>query len=491
MTIWRGILRNNESDKRLPESPLKVINFGEDELAALQSVKTGVRMYIYCEGDELVRLCIVVNSFLKKNLIPEIVFSSKEDRDLFFKYFYNSAIAGQDIPCRTRDGRYVVAEFPGAPDRAWSGLRDTDKTIFDKLAGMLKVYIKPKLISYWEEEHQDQIDVVVYLKTISKDSDRDGLPYYSDYEDRYLKNYDTSPVIMLVKDEKALPRPEKVVYSKANIITLVNGITMTAPKTVDEFSLGLPKIKLGSVDESFFINLKFGEKREFVRLFLKLIWSRFAKFSGFKLPDEVDRMRFSAEVSKRNKMVDTFFETEKCITEYFMGNFNEIKTLLNNRQDVLLNIGLDEISKLSSIQQITFLPEDKLFQDVFFFIFGKEIFYLKIRGHDFDWLQNNIRQIAKELSVTGKGDDDIENSDKNRLYEEKLDLPEQYGTDNTKEIECKKIILERDSQAVSIFVPIGSKAMLEKVTRDGAEEKGIKYTDLQPGDVFEKDYWTY
>ena len=471
--------------------PLKVtITIDDNRLKAIDNLKPGLWTYIYTQRLNLDYLCVIINKLIRKNIIPELVFSHKEDRNQFFKHFYNGVTIDDGIQlCVTGSGKYLIADFSGAPSSAWNELKRR-KTNFERIGHEKKIFIKPKLISFWTDEDREHTDVIVYVKTLSRDDPGKILPSYYDYEDRYLDYSFTSsrPVLIFVNSEECLPRPEKIFFSRNKIATIVEGLQIKKLETVDENDVGVPLLILENIDYNFFYSLYFNEKREFVNLFFKFIWGQFSSFKEFKMPDEFDKEHFSKEGYKKNGLMTIFFSLKKSIFSYMLINFDLFNSKIKDHEEIVFDVDETTLSAPDIRNKKVFLPKDLLFQQVFRFIFSKDMFYSDIETSDFDWLLDHIKEKAGDFSTKPMGD--VQEINKTEGYQEKVDLPEQYGKESLDEIDCKKIILERERQLVAMFVPLDSKATLEHGIRDGTTQK-IKYVDLKSGDLFERSYWTY
>jgi hypothetical protein len=453
-------------------------------LNAVENLAPGNRIYLNLSDLDWYKVCIIAKLLMNKGQIPDFIFSFKEDRETFFRYFYGATVDGEPFS-NVNFYKYLVADFSGAPSSMWNGL---SRTMFNRLPEDTKISATSNLTSRWSDE-PDNSQVKIFVKTMSRNKETGNPIEYDDYEDLYLQNQQRKEIIF-VTDIDSLPRPEKFSIVDFKILPVIED-PIQIIKTVDEAAVGIPKMGMSDNANRFFLALDFPHKVRFSILFVRLIWSKFTKASEIADPDEFEKLYFSKDSALRNQLSSVFYEIKTNLLSY---NLENLRILTGKFEDPNLVFNLNE-SRLSNLQQLNnsklFVPNQVIFSKIFNFMFAKDLVYSDLFGKDYEWLENNLNDYVaerlKELNLTTTGIRSYERIDP----EEKIVLQEQFGEYKDKEIECKKLILVRpNGKRAFMFIPINSKSSMSGVKRNG-KSVTIKLVDLLPGDIFEKEYWTY
>jgi len=474
----------------------KEVEIDENLSSALNDLKAGRWTYIYLDTFDWDPLCVCLNLLLQKNIIPAIVFSSEKFRSDFFKHFYGGVIEGMPFSC-TVENKYAIAE--GVNENAWNG-RASQRTInISNLPPEMKLFLKTRLLSHWAagdytDRPETKTDIVIYIKTISKESSGESIAEYYDYEDYYLRSaeFQSKPIFIFAFDKYSFPRPEKIFESTNELIPAIGSLRLKNYKIIGEADVGIPVLRITGVDNSFFDSLDFNEKRDFARLLMELLWSKFTKPPEMRRPDDFEREKFSTRLDKVNQMSGVFAGLFDSFRAYQLSNYQLLETKFKDMPNVTFDVNEELFFGGTSEERTVFVPSDPFLRKVFDFIFAKDLFYAGLESREYSWLVTNVREHAKKFAmklviapVIYKPMPYVE------LYKEKIDMEEQYGDERLKEIDCKKIIFRVDGgQKMALFVPIRSEVAVDDVIRNGKKDR-IKYVNLLPGDSFSKEYWNY
>ena len=166
--------KKSENSKDETVAIYKSIEVDEDYFKAIENLNPGQWCYIYQNVLDWDKLCIILNWFLDRDIVPGLIFSTKYDRDNFFQRFYGSRISGLPTCCN-RDGRYTLRSNV-SKEAIWNGKSLVRTTLdIDKLPENKKLFIGSKLISHWmtedigEENILIKADIIFFVKTASKE----------------------------------------------------------------------------------------------------------------------------------------------------------------------------------------------------------------------------------------------------------------------------------------------------------------------------------
>lgn len=490
--------KKSENSKDETVAIYKSIEVDEDYFKAIENLNPGQWCYIYQNVLDWDKLCIILNWFLDRDIVPGLIFSTKYDRDNFFQRFYGSRISGLPTCCN-RDGRYTLRSNV-SKEAIWNGKSLVRTTLdIDKLPENKKLFIGSKLISHWmtedigEENILIKADIIFFVKTASKEKKKGSIAEYFDFEDRYItSSFPKSRCVIFVYDISSLPRPEKIFYSQPKLFTLVSQLDSIQPPLTTELTIGLPKIKIEYRDQNFFDSLEYYEKIKFSQLLTRLVWSKLLTPNEIMVPDDSEKEYFSGKIGRRNEIGEIFWDIQTYLNSYALKNWDVIEEKLIKNQNISVDFDVMPPIRFPNFDKKSlFVPSDKIFSEVFRFVFAKNIFYKELQKFNYSEAKKEIFKLADSFKGAAIKPDRSDESSEEPEYQGKVNMEEQYGEEKFSLIECKKIIFRSDEKSLFMFVPINSKAKVDIVDLSGSKKPGIKYIDLQPGDSFEKNYWDY
>ena len=490
--------RKSENGEDETVAIYKSIEVDEDYFKAINDLNPGQWCYIYQNFLDWDKICIILNWFLNRNMVPGLIFSTKDDRDNFFQRFYGSRINGFPTCC-DRNGRYTLRSNV-SKESIWNGRSWVRTTLdIDKLPETKRLFIGSKLISHWmtedigEENLLIKADIIFFIKTVSKEKKKNSIAEYFDFEDRYIaSSFPKSKCIIFVYDISSLPRPEKISHSQPKLFTLVSQLDNIQLSLTTELMIGLPKIKIEYRNPNFFDSLEYYEKIKFSQLLTRLIWSKLLTPNEILVPDDSEKEYFSGKIGRRNEIGEIFWDIQTYLNSYDLKNWGVIDEKLIKNQNISVDFDIMPPIRFPNFDKKSlFVPSDKIFSEVFRFVFAKNIFYKELQKFSYLDAKIEIFKLADSFKGVAIKPEQSDNSSDEPQYQGKVNMEEQYGEEKFSLIECKKIIFRSDEKLLFMFVPINSKAKVDIVDLSGNKKPGIKYIDLRPGDSFERNYWDY
>ena len=491
------VLQNPEEEQEINlKTYVKEIKIDPNYSEAIQRILQKQRIYVCVRNCDLDTICLMIALILKnKQLIPQFVFNWSEDRAKFFKHFYNGGVifeGATSLFFQTGSDKYIISDFINAPQKAWNGIRGKFR-LEDTLQNK-KQKVNSGLVTRDFTGSELDYDFTVYIKTASLGNTANGIPEYYDYEDRLPKDILEKPLIIFVSDKNGLPLPERFEQVDYNIIPLISQLQIAKFEIINEKNLGLT-VKINTdfrnLDYDLWGSLNFKEKRIFAKLFVDLIWRKFVNLESMLIkPDEFQREVFSRDGNKRIALVEFF---DNMILDLSLYTLYNNKILVEKQFGTSPNIVFDITSIVSNNTNSTikvFVPEDKIFEEIFSFFFSKDLFYSRISGLGYDKIIDTVKETVSESQSTTKVPTKSVLDEEDDGYLERIGMEEQYGEKSVVEIDCIKIVLKAGQKRSGVFIPLKSKASIKDVLRYGKRIK-TKYTELKLGDEFEKAYWSY